>query len=231
VPHLVLEERSMLDRCENREGPDSSRVTVVARPAAQPGAAAVWSIRADAEEGGVYDDDPGEVLYRATRHGCCDSENLDSYYSLADGRRRFTSSKPLLHLDAQPFGSGWLALHEDRAAVPAPELEHDRAALAVVQMGGLRGAVQRAVIHAPAGDFRVVRWRLLARGPGGATKTGTSLGIDDELTAAWTVAAVVELEQAAATVRRLTLDIPIRGGRMQLAEARLPTGFRITPAQ
>jgi hypothetical protein len=227
-PHLVLQETTRILMCESMEGPTEAQVTVVARPAMRPGAAPAWTIRQRGEIGAVADDYPGEPLYRITEYGCCGSENLDTYYSLVTGRALFTADNPLLFIDAEPFGTGLVAIHDGAAAGSIPgATENDRTLIALIAFGNTRTPGQHVQLRGPSGDFSVFRQELVARGPNGQVKRGSTLGINDELTAAWSVSVVLELESITSADTTARIEIPIEGGRLAPAKARVPAGFRV----
>ncbi|HKP74582.1 MAG TPA: hypothetical protein VJT67_03520, partial [Longimicrobiaceae bacterium] len=228
-PHLVLEEKTSIEQCENLEGPTTAEVAVVARPARNPAAQPLWTIRRRGEAGGVADEFPGEPMYRLTEYGCCGSENLDTYYSLATGRRLFTADHPLLFIDAAPFGTGLVAVHDVFASDPPPGAANERTLIAAVSFGGTREPGQRVLLRGPTSDYRVFAMELVARGPNGQVKRGQNLGINDELTAAWSVAVVLELEAVTGEGGTARVEIPIENGRLAVAKARVPAGFRVVP--
>lgn len=230
-PHLVLQETTRILMCESMEGPTEAQVTVVARPAMRPGAAPSWTIRQRGEIGALADDYPGEPLYRITEYGCCASENLDTYYSLVTGRALFTADNPLLFIDAAPFGTGLVAIHDGAAAGPIPGAsENDTTLIALISFGNTRAPGQRVQLRGPSGVYSVLRQELLARGPNGQEKRGSTLGINDELTAAWTVWVVMELEAITSADVTARIEIPIEGGRLAPAKARAPAGYRVVAA-
>lgn len=230
-PHLVLQETTRILMCQSMEGPTEAQITVTARPAMRPGAAARWTIRQRGEIGAVADDYPGEPLYRITEYGCCGSENLDTYYSLVTGRALFTADNPLLFIDAEPFGTGLVAIHDGAAAGPIPgAAENDRTLIALIAFGNTRTPGQHVQLRGPSGDFSVFRQELVARGPNGQVKRGATLGINDELTAAWSVSVVLELESITSADTTARVEIPIEAGRLAPARARVPAGFRVVAA-
>jgi len=227
-PHLVLEEKTSVEQCENLEGPTTAEVSVVARPARNPAARPAWIIRRRGEAGSVADESPSEPMYRITEYGCCGSENLDTYYSLATGRRLFAADHPLLYLDAAPFGTGLVAVHDAMAADAPPGAANDRTLVAAISFGGTREPGQRVLLRGPSSDYHVFALELVGRGPNGQVKHGPNLGINDELTAAWSVAVVLQLEPMSGegTAR---VEIPIENGRLVPAKAHVPAGFRVVP--
>lgn len=230
-PHLVLQETTRILMCESMEGPTEAQITVVARPAMRPGAAPLWTIRQRGEIGAVADDFPGEPLYRVTEYGCCASENLDTYYSLITGRALFTADNPLLFIDAEPFGTGLVAIHDGAAAGPIPgAAENDPTLVALITFGNTRSPGQQVHLRGPSPDFSVFRQELVARGPDGQEKRGATLGINDELTPAWSVWVVMELESLTSADTTVRVEIPIEAGRLALAKARVPAGFRVAAA-
>lgn len=232
-PHLVLEERATMDRCENQEG-GRGEVTVTARPAARPTAAAVWTVRHAGDEGGVWygDDLGGEEMYRITQYGCCGAESLGTYYSLRTGHRLFGADHPLLYIDVERVATGYLALHSAMAADGGPGGEADRTQVARISFGGPGRVMQDLVIRGPSNDFYVPRFELVARGPAGQVKRGRHLGIDDEIRAGWTVNVAVEIE-AMGTENpppKAEILIPLENGRLAVEKARVPAPFRIAAA-
>lgn len=227
-PHLVLEEKTSVEQCENLEGPTRAEVSVVARPARNPAARPAWTIRRRGEAGGVADESPGEPMYRVTEYGCCGSENLDTYYSLATGRALFTADHPLLYIDADPFGSGLVAVHDAMAAGALPGGENDRTLIAGITFGGTEAPGQRVLLRGPSADYNVFKLEWVARGPNGQVKRGQNLGINDELTAAWTVSVALELEAMSGDGGTVRVEIPLDHGRLVPARARVPAGFRVT---
>lgn len=226
-PHLVLEEKTSIEQCENLEGPTNAEVSVVARPARDPAARPLWIVRRRGEAGAVADESPSEPMYRITEYGCCGSENLDTYYSLATGRVLFTADHPLLYLDAAPFGTGLVAVHDVMAADAPPGAANDRTLVAAISFGGTRAPGQRVLLRGPSSDYRVFAMELVGRGPNGQVKRGQNLGINDELTAAWSVAVVLELEAVTGAGGTARVEIPIENGRLAVAKARVPAGFRV----
>jgi len=230
-PYLVLEEKTTIEQCENLEGPTRAEVSVVARPARQPGARPAWIIRRHGEAGAVFDELPGEPMYRVTEYGCCGSEDLDAYYSLVDGHALFTADHPLLYVEARPFGTGMVAVHDADAAGPIPgAAENDRTLVAAIAFGGTAGAAQRLVLRGPSGEVRIVGVELVARGPGGRQKQAQTLGVNDELDTRWTVAAVLELERMRDGTAAGRVEIPIENGRLAVEKARAPAPFRVAAA-
>jgi len=232
-PHLVLEERATMDRCENQEG-GRGEVTVTARPAARPGAAAVWTIRHAGDEGGVWygDDLGGEVMYRVTQYGCCGAENLDTWYSLRTGHRLFGADHPLLYIEVEHVATGYLALHSAMAADGGPGGETDRTQVARISFGGPGRVMQDVVIRGPSNDFSVPRFELVARGPGGRVKRGRRLNINDEIGAGWTVMVALDVEAVGAEnpPPKAEILIPLENGRLAVDKARVPAPFRIAAA-
>lgn len=230
-PHLVLEERVAMDRCENQEG-GRGQVTVTARPAERPAAAAVWTVRQAGDEGGVWygDDLGGEEMYRVLRYGCCGAENLSTYYSLRTGHRLFSADQPLLYIDVRGFASGYVALHSAMAADGGPGGETDRTQVAVVSFGGPGRVLQHAVIRGPSNQFSAARFELVARSPGGQVKRGRRLDINSEIRAGWTVMVALQLAGMSENAVQREILIPLEGGRLAPEKARVPAPFRIDPA-
>jgi len=230
-PHLVLEERVAMDRCENQEG-GRGQVTVVARPAERPAAAAVWTVRQAGDEGGVWygDDLGGEEMYRVVRYGCCGAENLSTYYSLRTGHRLFSADQPLLYIDVRGFASGYVALHSAMAADGGPGGEADRTQVAVVSFGGPGRVLQHVVIRGPSNEFSAAKFELVARGPGGQVKRGRRLNIDSEIRAGWTVMVALQLAGISENTARGEILIPLENGRLAPEKARVPAPFQIDPA-
>jgi hypothetical protein len=229
-PHLVLEEKTSIEQCENLEGPTHAEVSVVARPARHPEARPAWIIRRRGEAGGVADEFPGEDMYRITEYGCCGSENLDSYYSLATGRAVFTADHPLLYVEAPPFGTGYVAVHDVDAADAPPGAEGDRTLIAMVAFGGTSAALQRVALRGPTSEYRVTKVEWVARGPAGEQKHAQELGINDELTARWSVAVAIELEGVSDARAAGRVEIPLENGRLTAEKARVPAPFRVVAA-
>ena len=227
MPHLVMEERTSVVQCENLEGPTSTSLTVVARPATRPSAAPVWTIRDTAEVGGLADDLQGEQMYRTTRYGCCGAENLDRYWSLRTGRRVFQADRPLLWLSVTGFGEGYIALHDAQAADGGPGGERDRTQVLVIAFGQPDTTVQRVSVRGPSSDFWVPSAELVARGPNNQVKRGPKLDIDSGVGAGWTVALAVRLESMRDGALAGTIEIPIEHGRMVTERARVPAPFRL----
>lgn len=229
-PHLVLEERATMDRCENQEG-GRGEVTVTARPAARPSAAAAWTIRHAGDEGGVWfgEDLGGEEMYRIVQHGCCGAENLGTYYSLRTGHRLFGADHPLLYIDVARVATGYLALHSAMAADGGPGGDTDRTQVARISFGGPGRVMQDVVIRGPSNDFHVPRFELVARGPGGQVKRGRRLNIDSGIAAGWTVNVAVEIEGMGTANPPPTAEIliPLENGRMAVEKARVPAPFRV----
>jgi hypothetical protein len=230
-PHLVLEERVAMDRCENQEG-GRGQVTVIARPAERPAAAAMWTVRQAGDEGGVWygDDLGGEEMYRVVRFGCCGAENLSTYYSLRTGHRLFSADQPLLYVDVRGFATGYVALHSAMAADGGPGGEADRTQVAVVSFGGPGRVLQHVVIRGPSNEFSAARFELVARGPGGQVKRSRRLNIDSEIGTGWTVAAALQLAGMSENAITREILIPIESGRLAPEKARVPAPFRIDPA-
>jgi len=230
-PHLVLEERVAMDRCENQEG-GRGQVTVVARPAERPAAAAVWTVRQGGDEGAVWygDDLGGEEMYRVTKYGCCGAENLSTYYSLRTGHRLFSADQPLLYVDVRGFASGYVALHSAMAADGGPGGEADRTQVAVVSFGGPGRVLQHAVIRGPNNEFSAAKFELVARGPGGQVKRGRRLDINSEIPAGWTVMVALQLAAISENTPRGEILIPLENGRLAPEKARVPAPFRIDSA-
>jgi hypothetical protein len=227
----VLEEKTTVEQCESMEGPTHAEVSVVARPAARPGARPAWTIRHRGSVGGVMDEFTGEATYRITEYGCCGSENVDSYFSLATGRLLFTADHPLLFIDAEPFGTGMVAVHDVQAASPLPgAADDDRTLLAILAFGRAVGAAQRVALRGPSTNFYIAKLELAARGPSGERKHAQTLGINDELTPRWTVAVVLELEGLSDGLAAGRVEIPIENGRLAVEKARVPPSFRIVAA-
>jgi hypothetical protein len=172
------------------------------------------------------------AMYRVTEFGCCGSENLDTYYSLTTGRRLLTADHPLLSIDAQPFGTGLVAVHDAMAAGAPPGAENDRTLIAVVTFAPEHGAAQRVLVRGPSNDFVVVpdSLALVARGPGGAVKRGQQLGINDDLNARWTVAVVLWIEGMTEGLPAGKVEIPIEAGRLVPEKARGPAAFHVLAA-
>ncbi|HEX9940088.1 MAG TPA: hypothetical protein VGB15_23330 [Longimicrobium sp.] len=229
-PHLVLEERVAKDRCENHEG-GRGEVTVAARPAERPTATPVWRIRAPGDEGGVWHDGDlgGEEMYRVVRYGCCGAQNLSTFYSLRTGHRLFAADRPLLYIEVERIGTGYLALHSGMAADGGPGGERDRTQVARISFGGPGRVMQDVVIRGPSHEFYVPRFELVARGPGGRIKRGNRLDINDEIGAGWTVVVAVGLEGmgAADPPPRAEILIPLENGRLAPEKARVPAGWRV----
>ena len=230
-PHLVLEEHATMDRCENQEG-GRGEVTVVARPAERPNAAPVWRIRQPGDEGGTWwgEELGGEEMYRVVRHGCCGAENLSTFYSLRTGRRLFSADRPLLYIEVERVGTGYLALHSAMAADGGPGGEADRTQVARISFGGPGRVMQDMVIRGPSNDFCVPRFELVARGPGGRVKRGRLLNINDEIGAGWSVVVAVELENMSGTGNpppKAEILIPLENGRLAPEKARVPAGWRV----
>jgi hypothetical protein len=232
-PHLVLEERSTMDRCENQEG-GRGEVTVTARPAARPAAAPVWTIRHAGDEGEVWygEDLGGEEMYRITQYGCCGAENLATYYSLRTGHRLFAADHPLLYIEVERVATGYVALHGAMAADGGPGGETDRAQVARISFGGPGRVMQDVVIRGPSNDFYVPRFELVARGPAGQVKRGRRLNINDEIRAGWTVLIALDVEGMGAEnpPPKAEILIPLENGRMAVDKARVPAPFRIAVA-
>jgi hypothetical protein len=229
-PHLVLEEKTVVEQCDNLEGPTRAEVSVVARPARNPAARPTWTVRRRGERGEVFDELPGEQLYRITEYGCCGSENLDSYYSLADGRLLFTADQPLLYIEATAFGTGMVAVHDAQAADDPPGAANDRTLVAAIAFGDSEHTPQRAWLRGPSADFWVKKVEWVARGPGGQVKRDRTLGVSDELNARWTVAVSIELEGMSEGAPAARVEIPVENGRLALEKARVPAPFRLAAA-
>ena len=229
-PHLVLEEKTTIQQCENLEGPTNAEVSVTARPAAHPEAQPVWMIHRHGEDAAVVDSFPGQTLYRITEYGCCGSENADTYYSMATGRQLFTADMPLLLLDVKPFGTGFVAVHDAQAAEQPPGARSDSTVIAVVAFGAPGGTVQRAVIHGPSANFRVAKVELVARDAAGHVKRGGKLDIDSGIDARWTVAVAVSIEGMTEGAAAGRVDIPIANGQLMGAQAHAPAPFRVVAA-
>ena len=228
-PHLVLEERTSIQQCENLEGPTQAEVSVTARPAAHPGAPPRWTIRRRGEDAAVVDSFAGHALYRITEYGCCGSENLDAYYSLVTGRELFTTDHPLLFIDVRPFGTGFVAVHDAQAAV-SPGAENDRTLVAVVAFGGAGGAVQRLAIHGPSNEFYLPRMELLAWNPAGGDRHGKhaqSLDAGSGIDARWMVTIDIGIEGMTEGQPTGHVQIPIQNGRMVVERATVNAPFRI----
>ncbi|HEU4560170.1 MAG TPA: hypothetical protein VFS20_20130 [Longimicrobium sp.] len=228
-PHLVLEERAAMDRCENQEG-GRGEVTVAARPAQRP-AVPVWRIRQAGDEGGMWwgEDLGGEVMYRVVQHGCCGAENLSTFYSLRTGHRLFSADRPLLYIEVERIGTGYLALHSAMAAGGGPGGENDRTQVARISFGGPGRVMQDVVIRGPSNEWYVPRFELVARGPGGRVKRGRLLNINDEIGAGWSVVVAVELESMGTEdpPPKAEILIPLENGRLAIHNARVPAGFRV----
>ncbi|HET7232000.1 MAG TPA: hypothetical protein VFJ16_18485 [Longimicrobium sp.] len=232
-PHLVLEERATMDRCENQEG-GRGEVTVSARPAARPAAAPVWAIRHAGDEGGVWfgDDLGGEEMYRIVQYGCCGAESLSTYYSLRTGHRLFAADHPLLYIEVERVATGYLALHGAMAADGGPGGDADKTQVARISFGGPGRVMQDVVIRGPNNEFYVPRFELVARGPGGQVKRGNRLNIDSGIGAGWTVNVAVEIAPVSGERPPPNAEvlIPLENGRMAVEKARVPAPFRIAVA-
>lgn len=232
-PHLVLEERATMDRCENQEG-GRGEVAVTARPADHPSAAPAWTIRHAGDEGGVWygEDLGGEEMYRIVQYGCCGAENLATYYSLRTGHRLFAADHPLLYIEVERVATGYVALHGAMAADGGPGGEVDRTQVARISFGGPGRVMQDVVIRGPSNDFYVPRFELVARGPGGQVKRGRRLNINDEIRADWAVTIAVEIAPVSgeSPPPNAEILIPLENGRMAVDRARVPAPFRIAVA-
>jgi len=230
-PHLVLEERATMDRCENQEG-GRGEVWVTARPAERPAARAAWTVRQPGDEGGVWqgDDLGGEEMYRIVRYGCCGAQSLATYYSLRTGHRLFSADHPLLYVDVARVATGYLAVHSAMAADGGPGGETDRTQVAVVSFGGPGRVLQHLRVDGPSHEFYATRFELVARGPNGQGKHGRKLDINDEIGAGWSTAVVLGLESmsASGTPTRGEITIPLEGGRLAPEKARVPAPFRLS---
>jgi len=225
-PHLVLEEKTAVEQCDNLEGPTRAEVSVVARPARNPAARPAWTIRRRGERGEVFAELPGEQLYRITEYGCCGAENLDSYYSLVNGRLLFTADQPLLYLDAAPFGTGMVAVHDAQAADDPAGAANDRTLVAAIAFGDSDHAPQRVWLRGPSNDFYVKQVEWVARGPGGEVKRDRTLGVGGELNARWSVAVSIEVEGMSGSPTG-HVEIPVENGRLAVEKARVPASFRL----
>jgi hypothetical protein len=225
-PHLVLEESTTLEQCENLEGPAVSEVSVVARPAGRPAAAPLWTIRRRGERGEVVDSFPGQPVYRITEYGCCGSENVDAWYSLASGHLLFTADYPLLSLELQPFGTGLLGVHDGEAA-SSPRGAGDSTTLAVISFGRVGGVVQHLGLRGPSRDFVVRQLEWVARGPAGQVQRAQRVDEASRLGAGWSVAASFTLESTDDGTPRGRVEIPVSGGALQPIQARITGPFRL----
>ncbi|HYH80278.1 MAG TPA: hypothetical protein VEX86_10785 [Longimicrobium sp.] len=227
-PHLVLEERVTMDRCESHEG-GHGQVTVVARPAERPAARPAWTIRQAGDEGGPWygEELGGEEMYRVLRYGCCGAENLSTYYSLRTGHRLFSADKPLLYIEVRGIASGYAALHGANAADGGPGGGTDRTQVAIVSFGGPGRVLQHLLIRGPSNEFAASRFELVARGPAGQVKRGRRLDINDELGAGWSVTVALELQAMSGSGPAREILIPLENGRLAVEKARVPAPFRI----
>lgn len=229
-PHLVLEERATMDRCENQEG-GRGEVTVAARAAERPNTPPVWSIRQAGDEGGVWwgEDLGGEAMYRVVRYGCCGAETLSTFYSLRTGHKLFSADHPLLYIEVERVATGYLALHSAMAADGGPGGETDRTQVARISFGGPGRVMQDVLIRGPSNEWYAPRFELVARGPGGRVKRGRLLNINDEIGAGWSVVVAVGLESmgTANPPPRAEILIPLENGRLAIHDARVPAGFRL----
>ncbi|HEX6746045.1 MAG TPA: hypothetical protein VF092_01935 [Longimicrobium sp.] len=225
-PHLLLEEKTSIQRCESQEGPAEAEVSVVARPAAHPEARPLWIVRRRGEDGALVDSFPGYALYRITEYGCCGSENVDAYYSLLNGRALFTADHPLLLVDVKPFGTGFVAVHDANAA-ESPGAQDDRTLVAVVAFGAPGGAIQRAAVRNPSNDVYLKRLELVARNAAGHVKTAQMLNEGSEIDARWTVSISMEWGEMSSDATAGTVTIPIENGRMVIERARAASPFRV----
>jgi hypothetical protein len=227
-PHLVLEERTTLEQCENLEGPSLAEVRVTARPAGRPTAPAVWTIRREADRGEVVDSFPGQPVYRIKRYGCCGSEDVDAWYSLATGRLLFTADYPLLSVDVEPFGSGLVGVHDTEAATP-PGAERDSTLIAVIAWGRASGAVQKLALRGASWNFAVRNLELVARGPAGQLQRSQHVDIDSGMDPRWTLAVSFTLESMDDSQTRGRVELPLVRGALVPGQAHVTGPFRLVP--
>ena len=225
-PHLVLEEKTSIQRCEDRRRPGQGEVSVAARPADHPEAPPLWTIRRRGDEGAVVDSFYGHALYRVTTHGCCGEESVNAYYALHDGQALFTANNPLLLLDLQAFGTGFVAVHNAHAAEP-PGAPDDSTLVAVVAFGMPGGAVQRVAVRCPSNVVALDALELVARDSAGHVRRGRMLDGGIPIDERGGVSIHMQWVPDAHGEPAGEVTIPIENGRMVVERARATAPFRV----
>ena len=200
---LVLEERKTISRCVQAEG-ERGAIVVIARDFERPAGPPLYRIEAPGDSGTLFTHDGVARFYRVHRDGCCGTQPGDLYYDLRTGRLVISSSQPLARVDSDPAGWGWIGFVANMSEAVAPEM-CDSTVLGVLTFAPDRGAPQRLLLRGPPDDV--------------------------------TLQSIEVRENARGGVIRVTLDgeyepieLPLRANRLILAEARLPSGLRLTAA-
>jgi len=160
-------------------------------------------------------------LYRMSSHGCCGSQELDTYWSLLTGRSLFASSIGLREL-TYPGGRRYAAFHDTFSAAAPPEAARDSSVIGVLELGDDRGPAARVAVATDHPEPFAVERLAFARGR--TVLPDTSLAVSDS--AARDLRIRVELT-APSSGRRLAFAVPIVNGRLSTEGVRLPAGFRL----